>query len=148
MIEGAIIGVIVAIVLMIIKKNREKKALAKVKGENVLDEPDFAAFFHCASEETFNKKGVKFFDSNGVLTLNGTKLNYQPEQSDKPGIEVDIQEANLKVAPIKRKMKWVEIEVDGDKYYLTTFKQGAFSIDNSEMNDFLELLVENRSDFN
>lgn len=146
MLEGAIIGIIVAIVMMIIKKNKEKKALAKVSGDDVIDQPDFAAFFHCASEETFNKKGLKFFDSNGVLTLNGTHLNYQPEQNGQIGLDLDITEVKLKVAPEKRKMKWLEIEKDGKKYYLTTFKQGAFRLDRTQMDEFLEKMIEERSD--
>jgi hypothetical protein len=72
MIQGAIIGMIIAIVMIFVKKHQEKKALANASNEDVLDQPDFMAFFHLASEETFTKKKIKFFDSNGVLTMNGS----------------------------------------------------------------------------
>lgn len=137
MIEGAIIGVLVAIVMMIIKKNQQKKALAKVMNDDVIDQPDFAAFFHCASEETFNKKGLKFFDSNGLGTLNGSTFNYSPDQKSKTGLSIDLKNVDMKMAPEKRKMKWIEINNDGEKLYFTSFSQGAFSVDIKEMDNFL-----------
>lgn len=146
MIQGAIIGLIIAIVMVIIKKNQEKKALAKVSGEDIIDQPDFAAFFHYASEATFNKKGIKFFDNNGVLTLNGSMLNYQPQLKGQSGLSVDLNNVKVILAPEKRKMKWVEIEDNGTKHYLTSFSQGAFSVDKTKMNEFLIKLKELKSD--
>ncbi len=140
MIQGAILGLIIAIVMIFIKKSQEKKALAKISNENVIDQPDFVAFFHLASEATFNKKGLKFFDSNGALSLNGKNLNYQPQQKNQPSISIDLSSAKLSLAPEKRKMKWLEIDVDGQKYYFTTFSQGAFSMDKSKMDEFLRVL--------
>lgn len=140
MIQGAIIGIIVAIVLTIIRKNKEKKALAKVMNDDVIDQPDFAAFFHYASEETFNKKGIKFFDSNGVAALNGSQLSYQPDQKGMISLSLDLKEVDLSIAPLKRKMKWLEINDNGTKHYITTFTQGAFSVDKSKMEEFITRL--------
>jgi hypothetical protein len=140
MLQGAIIGVIVAIVMMIMRRNQQKKALAKVNNEDVIDQPDFAAFFHYASEETFNKKGLKFFDTNGAATLNGTLFNYSPEQKGKPGLSVDLKDVRVSIAPEKRKMKWIEIAVDDKKLYFTSFNQGAFSIDVKAMEEFMDRL--------
>jgi hypothetical protein len=140
MIQGAIIGLFVAIIVIFVKKSQEKKAIAKNLNNNVLDQPDFIAFFHYASEKTFNKKGIKFFDSNSVLTLNGNRLSYKPEQKGKPSISIDLKASQLVMAPEKRKMKWLEITFEGEKYYFTTFSQKAFSIDTSKMTEFLQLL--------
>ncbi|MCB9195227.1 MAG: hypothetical protein H6598_03295 [Flavobacteriales bacterium] len=137
MLEGAIIGVIVAIVMIIVKKNKEKKALAKVNNDDLIDQPDFAAFFHCASEKTFEKNGLKFFDSNGALTLNGTMLTYQPEQKGHNTLSVDLSKSEVHFAPEKRKMQWLEITVDGEKHFFTSFVQNAFSLDKSAMDEFV-----------
>jgi hypothetical protein len=140
MIEGAVIGLIVAIIMIFVKKNQEKKAISKVLNDDVIDQPDFVAFFHFASEATFLKKGFKFFDSNGVLTLHGHNLIYRPNQKGKPVINVDIKTAQLRLAPEKRKMKWLEINDNGNKYYFTTFSPGAFSVDKSKMDEFLKII--------
>lgn len=142
MLQGAIIGLIVAIVVVIYNKNKQKKAIDKVMNDDVIDQPDFAGFFHFASEPTFLKSGLKFFDSNGVLTLQGTQLNYQPEQKGKSSISVDIKDAEVSLAPEKRKMKWVEIVHNGEKYYFTSFTQNAFSVDKSKMDEFIAKLKE------
>lgn len=140
MLQGAIVGIIVAIVLTIIRKNKEKKALAKVMNDDVIDQPDFAAYFHYASEETFNKKSIKFFDSNGVATLNGSQLNYQPDQKAMISLSLDLKNAELSLAPKKRKMKWLEINENSTKHYITTFTQGAFGVDKSKMEEFITRL--------
>lgn len=142
MIEGAIIGLIVAIVMIIIKKNQQKKELAKVNNDDLIDQPDFAAFFHCASSATFEKKGVKFFDSNGALTLNGSLLTYRPEQKGHKTLTVDLKNADVQVAPEKRKMQWLEIIIDGEKNYFTSFVQNAFSLDKSAMDEFISRVRE------
>ena len=142
MLQGAIIGIIVAIIMIIIRKNKEKKAIAKVMNEDLVDRPDFAAFFHCASQATFEKKGIKFFDSNGALTLNGSMLNYTPDQKNNKAIHVDLTNVQIQMAPEKRKFKWLEIDVDGEKFYLTTFVQNAFSVDKSAMEEFISRVSE------
>ncbi|MCB9189944.1 MAG: hypothetical protein H6600_08945 [Flavobacteriales bacterium] len=141
MIEGAIIGLIVAIVMIFYKKHKEKNAINKVMNNEVIDQPDFAAYFHCASEKTFSGKGFKFFDTNGVLTLNGSLLTYKPDQKNSPAIEIDLNNAVLSLAPQKRKMKWIEITYNNDKLYFTTFKQNAFSLDQKQMEEFLKLTL-------
>ena len=128
--------------MVIYKRNQQKKALAKVNNEDVIDQPDFAAYFHCASESTFTKKGLKFFDSNGAGTLNGTTFSYTPKQKGKEGLTVDLKEAQLTMAPEKRKMKWVEIKTGGEKFYFTSFSQGAFSVDTKDMTAIIERLKE------
>lgn len=142
MLEGALIGMIVAVIVLFIKKNQEKKALAKATNSDVIDQPDFAAFFHYASEKTQSKNGLKFFDHNGALTISGTLLNYVPQQARFKGVSVDLKEVKICLAPVKRKMKWVEIDVDGTKHYFTTFSQGAFSVDRSQMDEFISKLEE------
>lgn len=144
MLVGALIGVLVAIIAIAVRKSMENKAMKKAMGDDVLDSPDYGAFFHYASEQTFNKKGMRFFDTNGALTINGTVITYKPQQPKKNEIVLDIAKATLKRAPEKRKMKWLEIESNGTKHYFTSFSQGAFSVDKSEMDRFLRKLAEIR----
>lgn len=142
MLEGAIIGLIIGVVMVIYKRNQQKKVLAKINNDDLIDQPDFAAFFHYASETTFNKKGLKFFDTNGAGTLNGKVFTYTPEQKNKPVVSINIEEVEISLAPEKRKMKWVEFVIKGEKLYFTSFNQGAFSIDNKEMEEFIDKLRE------
>ncbi len=143
MLLGALIGLIVGIIMIIYKKNQQKKALAKVNTHGILDQPDFSAYFHCASEETFHRKGLKFFDSNGALTLSGPNLSYVPEQRNQPGLSLDLNNVEVQIAPSKkRKMDWLEVNDSGKKYYLTSFTQNAFSVDKSKMDEFLTLVRE------
>lgn len=146
MLFGALIGVIVAIIAIAIKKNMEKKALKEATDGDLLDTPDYAAFFHYASEETFGKKGFRFFDTNGALTIHGTVITYKPQQKNKGEVVLDITKTTLKRAPEKRKMKWLEIDDNGKKHYFTSFSQNAFNVDKSEMDRFLRKLAEIRRD--
>ena len=139
MLQGAIIGIIVAIIVMIIQKNKQKKALAKLNGPDVLDRPEYSAYFHYATEKTFLKKGFKFFDNNGVLYMNGTNLSYEAHKATNT-ITFDLSQCNVSYAGLKRKMKWICIEQSGTKHYFTTFEQGAFKMDRSEMDRFIDKL--------
>ena len=137
MLLGALIGLIVAVIMIIIKKSREQKALNKLNNSDTLDSPDYSAYFHVASENTFNSKGFKFFDNNGVLFLNGTNLVYQARTA-KAAAEFDLATASVSYAGMKKKMKWVCIEGNNSKLYFTTFKQGMFALDKTEMDRFIE----------
>lgn len=143
MLTGALIGVLVAVIVMMMRSNSERNALKKAMNPDVLDTPDYAAFFQYASESTFHKK-MKFIDSNGALTISGTVVTYTPQQRNKSVISFDITKTKLKKAPEKRKMKWLEVDLDGTKHYFTTFKQNAFSVDKAVMDKFLRKLAEIR----
>ena len=141
MIQGAIIGLFVAIIMMIIKKNKEKKALAGINNSEMLDTPEYSAYFHHATETIFTGKGFKFFDNAGVVYVNGEILNYKADKSSDP-IAFDLSTCPIEYAGLKKKMKWISIDLNGTKHFFTTFKQGGFSLDKSEMDRFIEKLKE------
>ena len=147
MIQSAIIGLIVALIMMLVKKNKEKKALAGINNSEMLDTPEYSAYFHHATETIFNGKGFKFFDNTGVLYVNGKVVNYKADKSSDP-IAFDLDSCSIEYAGLKKKMKWISIDLNGTKHYFTTFKQGGFSLDRSEMDRFIEKLKELSPDSN
>jgi len=139
MLEGAIIGIIVAVIVMMIQKNKQKKALAEVYNSETLDTPSFSAFFHHATEKIFTGNGFKFFDGNGVGYLSGNNFNYKP----KSGLQTfDLSTCTIEYAGKKKKLDWISIDDNGTKHYFTSFQQGAFKMDGSEMNNFIKKLKE------
>ncbi len=141
MLLGALIGVIVAIIVITIKKSNEKKAMKNLLDNDLVDTPEYAAFFHYATETTQNRKGIKFFDSNGPLFINNNTIHYT-NKLNKETLEFNLANCNVSLAPEKRKMKWIEIEKDGVKHYFTSFSQGAFTMDKKEMDKFISKLRE------
>lgn len=139
MLLGAIIGMIVAIIVILIKNNREKKALSKLNNSDTLDSPDYTAYFHVASENTFKSKGFKFFDASGVLFLSGKNLVFN-DRAVSSSTEFNLATSSISYAGVKKKMKWVCIEQKDSKLYFTTFKQGLLALDKTEMDRFIEKL--------
>ncbi|MBL1279115.1 MAG: hypothetical protein COA33_002515 [Fluviicola sp.] len=139
MLEGAIIGIIVAVIVMMIQKSKQKKALAELNNSDTLDTPEYSAFFHHATEKIFTGKGFKFFDGNGVGYLSGSNFNYKA----KTGLQTfDLTNCTIAYAGKKKKINWISIEDNGTKHYFTSFQQGAFKMDDSEMQKFIAKLQE------
>ncbi|HIP32683.1 MAG TPA: hypothetical protein EYG86_07980 [Crocinitomicaceae bacterium] len=145
MLEGALIGLIVAVVVMLFKKNKQKKALAEINNSDTLDTPSYSAFFHHSPESIFKGKGFKFFDTNGVGYISGNNFNYKTK---KDTLTFDLATCGVEYAGKKKKLDWVSIEDNGVKHYFTSFQQGAFKLNDSEMDNFIEKLQQLKPEAN
>lgn len=141
MLTGALIGLIVALIAIMIKRSQEKKAMQNLLNDGVIDTPEYVAFFHYASEGTQEKTGLKFFDHSGPLYIANNTINYNGLRN-KGNFSFDLNNATITLAPEKRKMKWICIESEGKKHYFTTFSQAFFKLDKTEMDKFIAKLKE------
>lgn len=139
MLFGALIGLIIAIISIYLKKLRDKKALEQLTNNNLIDTPEYAAYFHYANEKTYLSKGFKFFNSNGVLYITGKTIFYKPQKGNET-LDFDIDTCKISLAAEKKNMKWVCIEKNGTKHYFTSFSQSFFKLDKTEMDNFLKQL--------
>ena len=139
MLEGALIGLVVGLVIAFIKKNKHKKAIESITNSDMLDTPEYTAYFHHSLEPMFKGKGLRFFDSNGVGYISGNTFNYKTKDTTD---SFDLTQCKIQNAGKKKKLDWIEIEQNGTKHYFTSFKQGAFKLDDSEMENFIAKLKE------
>ncbi len=127
---GAIIGGLVGLIGVVFVYFRKDQKFNKIL--RTIKEPmQYAAFYHYASFQRY-KKGTKFFDSNGVLYLNGKNLYYKSSETAEP-VKFNMEECSIQMEPDWRWLKWFSITTPaGEKYYFDSHKMGAFKNDSSE----------------
>ena len=121
---GGIVGLITAILIYYFKQQKFKKLVKTVQ------HPDYAALYHYASQNRY-KKSMKFFDSYGLLYVEGKDLFYKAGENETP-LQFDLSQCTVQQEPDWRKMKWFSISTPvGEKHYFNSHKMGAF-VNNSE----------------
>lgn len=127
--EGAIIGGVVGLVVTIITYSA-KEAKYKKLLKTITEPIDYSALYHYASFKRY-KKSFKFFDSYGILYLVGKTVFYKTSETGAP-LSFNLDECSIQQEPDWRWLKWFSIITPaGEKYYFNSNKMGGFK-NNSE----------------
>ncbi len=139
MLTGALIGLIVGVIFVLIKSNKEKRLLSSSKNQDLIDSPDFASIFYIATEEKFKGKSLKFYDYTGYGYLSNGIFNFQDQSGKK--LSFDLKEVSVGFPEHKkRKLTWVSFTTDKNTYYVTCFTTNLFSVDRSSAQKFAQLI--------
>ena len=138
MLTGAIIGGIVGLLMVFIMaaiKENKRKSIAQT-------EPDaeYAALYHYAPASQYNK-GMKFYQSYGLLYLKGATLYYKADRAAAP-LEFDLHTSDVQAEPDWRLLKWFSVTTPvGEKHYFNSHKMGGLKNDSSETDRGLATLL-------
>jgi hypothetical protein len=132
---GGLIGFITVIVIYAMKNNKFKAIRKSITDDGV----DYAAFYHYASYNRYQKK-LKFFDSSGVLYVIG-KTAYFKTGTDATPVSFNLPDCTIQSEPDWRRMKWFSITTAvGEKHYFNSHKVGAFTANSAETLNGLQFL--------
>lgn len=128
--EGAIIGGVIGVVVVIITysaKDSKYKKLLKTITEPV----EYSALYHYASFKRY-KNSFKFFDSYGILYVIGKTVYYKASETAAPE-SFNLNECSVQEEADWRMLKWFSITTPaGEKFYFNSNKMGGFKNNSDE----------------
>ena len=128
-IEGAIIGGVIGLVVVVVTFSA-KEAKYKKLLKTITEPIEYSALYHYASFKRY-KNSFKFFDSYGVLYLVGKMVYYKTSEAGTP-VTFDLNECSLQQEADWRMLKWFSITTPpGEKFYFNSNKMGIIK-NNSE----------------
>lgn len=130
MLTGAIIGGLVALLVLIINTRTKQQKFSKI--QQVLPaNVEYSGLYHYATGNRY-KKSLKYFDSYGVLYLTGNSAYYKTSEAGEP-IKFNLEECTVSQENNWRGMKWFSIATpSGEKHYFNSNKPGAFTSNSDE----------------
>lgn len=139
MIQGAIIGGIIGLLTVLVVYGMKNKKFNAIRKSITDPGVDYAAFYHYASANRY-KKGMKFFDSTGVLYVIGKTAYYKTGPGAEP-VSFHLPDYTIQSEPDWRMMKWFSITSPvGEKHYFNSHKSGAFKANSEETVKGLQFL--------
>ena len=124
---GAVCGLVAAIFIFLSKEQRFNKILRSIQRP----EMEYAALYHYASDKRYGK-GMKIYDSYGVLYIIGSMVYYKTTEAIAP-MEFNMKESKVQQEPDWRRLKWFSITTpSGEKHYFDSFKMGFFANNSDE----------------
>ena len=129
-IEGAIIGGVIGLVVVIVTasaKDQKYKKLLKTITQPI----EYSGLYHYASFKRY-KNSFKFFDSYGVLYLVGKMVYYKTSESGTP-VAFNLGECTVQPEADWRMLKWFSITTPpGEKFYFNSNKMGIIKNNSDE----------------
>ena len=131
---GGLVGALAVIIIFFLKNQRYKKVMEGVSGS-----VDYSGLYHYANQNRY-KNSMKFYDSYGVLYVQGNKAYYKTSNIVSPMV-FNLDECKVQQEPNWRKLKWFSITTpNGEKHYFDSHKMGAFVNNSDETLKGLEVL--------
>jgi len=129
-VQGAIIGAVVGLVVVIFNATAKDKKFQKLM-KTVAGPVDYSGLYHYASFKRY-KTSFKFFDSYGALYLIGKMVYYKTKETEPP-LSFNLAECSVQAEPDWRLLKWFSITTPaGEKFYFDSNKMGAFKNNSDE----------------
>lgn len=139
MLTGALIGLIVGVIFVVIKSNKEKRLLAPSKNADLIDSPEFSSIFYISTEEKFKSKSLKFYDYTGYGYIKNDTFYFE-DQSGK-SLRLAIEKDAVGFPELKkRKLTWVSFKTEKNTFYITCFTTNLFSVDRSSAEQFASIV--------
>ncbi len=130
MLEGAIIGAIIGLLVVVFSFFAKEQKYNKIL-KTITEPMEYAALYHYASAKRY-KNSFKFFDSYGALYLVGKTLYYKASPTGPP-VSFDLSTCTVQAEADWRKLKWFSVTTAaGEKYYFDSNKMGAFKNNSDE----------------
>lgn len=129
-IEGAIIGGIIGLVVVIFQANARTKRYNDIM-KTITEPVDYSAAYQYSSFKRY-KNSFKFYDSYGALYLIGHTVYYKSSTTEAP-LTFDMSVCSIQQEADWRWLKWFSITTPaGEKFYFNSNKMGALKNNSDE----------------